>query len=183
MNIPNRLTIFRILIIPIIVILYYVQPNQDDYDFFNAMIGGLFILGAITDFFDGYLARQRNQITNFGKFLDPIADKMLVITALLLLVESGIVPMWIIIIILTRDFLVNGVRLLAAGEGHILAAGMLGKIKTTVTMIALGLLLFYGVHDIILTIGIILIYTGVALTIVSGMEYLYKNKKVILQSK
>jgi len=183
MNIPNRLTLFRILIIPLIVVLYYVKPDRHEYDIFNSIIGGLFMIGAATDFLDGYLARRDNRITTFGKFLDPIADKMLVITALLLLVDSGVVQVWIVIVILSRDFLVNGVRLLAAGEGQVLAAGTLGKLKTTITMIAIILLLFYGLDEMLLLGGRVLIYTGVFLTIISGVEYLYKNKAVILQSK
>jgi len=150
----------------------------------------------MTDFLDGYLARKNNLVTTFGKFLDPIADKLLVLSAMLMLVESGIIPAWIPIIIAAREFIVSGIRMLAAGEGNVIAASWLGKIKTVSQMIAitfafLGNNSFLGfitgnlngaelVINILMTVGMAV---AVIATIWSGLDYFMKSKDIVLKSK
>ena len=139
-------------------------------------------MASITDFLDGYIARKYKLVTTFGKFIDPLADKLLVMTALLLLTVDGIIPVWIVITILSREFIVTGIRLVAASVGKVIAAGKLGKYKTATTMIALVLLLMYRFDKIFETSGMILLYIGLALTVISGIEYFYKNRHIIAES-
>ncbi len=132
MTISNKLTIFRILLVPFFVwFMISSVPNA------NLYAVGFFILASVTDFLDGYLARKRNEITDFGKFLDPIADKILVISALVCLVERNLVPSWAVIIIIAREFIVSGLRMSAASKNIVIAADKLGKMKTVVQMIAI----------------------------------------------
>lgn len=136
MNLPNKITVSRILLIPIFIIVLYL-PIQH-----NELIALLiFILASATDGIDGHIARSRNLVTNFGKFLDPLADKLLVTAALVALVEMQRIPSWIVTLIIAREFAVTGIRLLAVGEGRVIAASMLGKIKTVTQIIAISLLL------------------------------------------
>ena len=137
MNLPNKLTIFRIILVPIMVIVFYLNINTDflEIPITFLIIDLLFIIASITDKLDGYLARSRNQVTNFGKFLDPIADKILVLAALILLVEANKIPAWIPIIIIFREFVVSGYRLIAStANGQVIAASNWGKIKTVTQM-------------------------------------------------
>ncbi len=139
MNTPNKLTIFRILLVPLMVIMYLVNIQGEvlGVPITSLIINLIFIIGSITDKLDGYLARKNNQVTTFGKFLDPIADKILVISAMLILVEMGNLPSWIPIIIITREFAVSGYRLIALEKkGNVIAANKWGKIKTVTQMIA-----------------------------------------------
>ncbi len=198
MNLPNRITIFRIVLIPFMMIvpLFNIQAPFFGINVGNLIILAIFLIASFTDFVDGYLARKNNQVTNFGKFLDPIADKLLVLTALIMLVETGIIPAWIPIIVIAREFLVSGIRMLAAGEGTVIAASMLGKIKTVSQMVAISLALievnpfmyFLGgtltsfslILNVLMSIAMIV---SVIATIYSGVDYLVKSKDIVLKNK
>ncbi|MDE7213792.1 MAG: CDP-diacylglycerol--glycerol-3-phosphate 3-phosphatidyltransferase, partial [Anaeroplasmataceae bacterium] len=145
------------------------------------------------DFLDGYIERKKNLVTTFGKFADPLADKILVMVTFLLLYMQGktitigtvgleLVPMWGLSIIVFREFTVSGVRLVAAQKGEVIAAGWSGKVKTFETMIAICVLFFYGIHNVVAIIGLVLMYISIALTLYSGIEYLWKNRKIIFES-
>lgn len=142
MNLPNKITIARVVLIPLMVIIPFF--HLDNELIWGITVGNLlclviFLLASFTDFLDGHLARKNNMVTNFGKFLDPLADKLLVAAALIMLVESGIIPAWIPIIILAREFSVSGIRMLAASEGKVIAASWYGKVKTVSQMVAISL--------------------------------------------
>lgn len=188
MTTANKLTLLRVFMIPVMVLLMYIKSLENPIGFFNMsiaqfLIALLFIIASLTDFLDGYIARKYHQITTFGKFLDPIADKVLVMVALLylMMIMPGRVPLWAVMIVIIREFMVTGVRLLAIEKGHVIAASIYGKIKTATTMIALIVLLF---NDFGLTvwIGNILFYLAIFFTLMSGIDYLFKNKKIILES-
>ncbi len=183
MNLPNKLTIFRVLLIPVMVVLYYIDALDAiaflgiTWKFFWMII--VFAIASLTDFLDGYIARKYDLVTTFGKFMDPLADKILVMAALLLLQDAGLVAPWIVIIILSREFIVSGVRLVAVSEGKVIAAGNLGKYKTATTMVAIILLMISPVE----VVGQYLMYLALILTVISGYEYVRKNLDIILSSK
>lgn len=183
MNLPNKLTMLRIILIPIMVVLYYI--NALDVEAFAGiswkflLIVIIFIIASLTDFLDGYLARKLNLVTTFGKFIDPLADKLLVMAALLLLADSGLVWSWLVIVILSREFIVSGIRLVAVSEGKVIAASNLGKYKTASTMVAIILLFISPLY----LIGHYLMIVALVLTVVSGYDYLVKNLSIILNSK
>lgn len=140
MNLANKLTIFRMILVPIMVVFAYLPINQNFYGVATAMIimDAIFIIASITDKLDGYIARSRNEVTTFGKFMDPLADKILVLAAMVILVEKNMLPAWIPIIVLAREFIVSGVRLIAVEKGGlVIAASVWGKLKTVTQMIAL----------------------------------------------
>lgn len=180
MTISNKLTIFRIVLVPFFVWLMIA-------DFSNANIYAMliFAIASFTDYLDGYLARKRNEITNFGKFADPIADKILVVSALVCLVERAIVPSWAVIIIIAREFIVSGLRMSAAAQNVVIAADKFGKMKTVVQMIAIILLITgISVQSInIYYIPQILFYFSVVLTVFSGCSYIIKGKDAILDKE
>lgn len=187
MTLPNKLTILRILFIPVMVIIYYIPPLRDNTIFFNISIANftmclIFALASFTDFLDGSIARKRNLVTTFGKFADPLADKILVFSALLILLAQGAVPAWMIITIIAREFIVSGIRLVAVEQGSVIAASKLGKYKTATTMVAIGVMFFYQAHEAIEITGTVLMYISVALTVISGIDYFWKNRKPILKS-
>ena len=195
MTLPNKLTMLRIILIPVMIILFYIPWFSENkifldvtYLYFIEFI--IFFVASVTDFVDGYLARKNNQITTFGKFLDPLADKMLVFSSMtiLLLDNSGVlpegplVPMWVFVVMLIREFMVSGIRMLVSSRGVVIAAGWMGKWKTFITMIAIGALFMSGLHISITYIGQIFMYIACILTIVSGIEYFWKSRKIILES-
>lgn len=148
-------------------------------------VGGLiFIVAAVTDWLDGYLARKHNLVTNMGKFLDPLADKLLVSAAFILLVELGSAPAWVVIVIISREFAVTGLRLILAGGGEVVAANQLGKIKTVAQILAITSLLLNNIffEAIHIPFGTIMLYIALFFTIWSGYDYFHKNRRVLLDS-
>ena len=195
LNLANKLTIFRIILVPVMAIIPYSNLKGDFLGlpltyFFMELI---FIVASITDKLDGYIARSRNQVTTFGKFLDPLADKILVLTAMVLLVELGKIPAWIPIIVLAREFIVSGYRLVAVEKGgQVIAASIWGKLKTVTQMIAIILVMFdknsfwdcfkgglTGADYVINLISTILLLISVVATISSGADYLKSGKDLL----
>lgn len=192
MNLANKLTMLRIILVPIFLIFIVVKGIP-----YGSIIATLiFIIASLTDQLDGYIARSRNEITNFGKFMDPLADKLLVTAALISLVEFNLIPGWATVVIIAREFAVSGLRTLAASEGKVIAASWWGKIKTVTQIIAILLLLFQvniestaylsnmvDNNEIVKTFFAyapkIALIIAVLMTIVSGIDYFVKNKHVI----
>lgn len=168
MNLPNRLTIMRIILIPLFVIFLLVKIPHGEY-----LAALVFIIAAVTDSLDGYLARKWKQITKLGILLDPLADKLLITAALISLVELNKVAGWIAIVILGREFAVSGLRAVKAEEGIVIAASKLGKIKTTSQIIAVLLIILQDLYRSItvLPLGIWAMYIALAITVISGIEY------------
>ena len=192
MNIPNKITVSRILLIPIFVIVMMFDFNWGTMELFgaelqvNIFVGALiFIVASATDWVDGYYARKYNLVTNLGKFLDPLADKLLVSAAFILLVEMGLADAWIVILIISREFAVTGLRLILAGQGEVVAANQLGKIKTWTQIVAICALMLN--NTIFVLIGIpfddIMLYVALFFTLWSGWDYFYLNRKVLTESK
>ena len=192
MNLANKLTLIRIFLVP--VFLVFISKSGIPYGSFIATF--IFIVASITDKLDGYVARSRNQITNFGKFMDPLADKLLVTAALISLVELHIVPAWAAVVIIAREFAVSGLRSIAAAQGRIIAASWWGKIKTVIQIIAIILLLLkVNIHDSIelkhfitdnyylkeffTIVPTIMLMVAVVITIISGYDYFKKNKEAV----
>ncbi|WP_282929534.1 CDP-diacylglycerol--glycerol-3-phosphate 3-phosphatidyltransferase [Anaerococcus sp. Marseille-Q7828] len=171
MNIANKVTTLRLILIPIFVAFYYFMGRD------NNIAAIIFIIASLTDALDGHLARSRNLITNFGKFVDPLVDKVLTMAAFIVLVEGQIIPAWAVIIIIARELIITGFRTLAADQGITIAASMWGKAKTTSQMIALVCLLLDV--EVLNNIGIYIFYIAVALTVISGVDYIVKNKQVL----
>lgn len=186
MNLPNKLTLLRIALIPVMVIIAYIKPLQEIFvlniSLANIINVIIFFAASITDALDGYIARKHNLITTFGKFADPLADKLLVMTAMLILMAQGAFPMWAIILILSREFIVTGIRLVAVDSGKVIAASNLGKIKTIATMVALIILFFHEAHFIVFYLGLAAAYFATAFTIISGFDYFLKNKDIVLEN-
>ncbi|MBP3951970.1 CDP-diacylglycerol--glycerol-3-phosphate 3-phosphatidyltransferase [Bacillus suaedae] len=192
MNLPNKITISRIFLIPLFMIFMLVPFPFGDINFLGTtlplahLIGALiFIFAAATDWLDGYYARKLNLITNFGKFLDPLADKLLITAALIALVQLQLLPAWIAIIIISREFAVTGIRLIAAGDGEVIAASQLGKLKTVAQIVAISALLLHNwpFQAISLPFDMITIWIATILTVLSGVDYFQKNKHILLKSK
>ncbi len=176
MNLANKLTVLRIMLVPIFLICAMIDTTAT-----NIIALSIFIIASATDKLDGYIARSRNQITNFGKFMDPLADKLLVTCALILLVEKGIVAAWVVVVIIAREFIVSGLRTLAASHGVVIAASNWGKLKTVIQMIAIimGLLsLVYNPGWLNITTQVT-IYLAAVITIGSGVDYFIKGKDII----
>ncbi|QIB69382.1 CDP-diacylglycerol--glycerol-3-phosphate 3-phosphatidyltransferase [Aminipila butyrica] len=176
MNLPNQLTVGRIIAVPFFVGLYMLG-----YDLIAFVI---FIGASLTDLLDGQIARKYNLVTNFGKIMDPLADKILVYSAFCLMVDNGLVPGWMLIVILAREFAIAGMRTVAASEGLVIAAGMSGKIKTVLQMIAVPLLLLVNIPQLGAALPIIqllaqgFLWASLIMTAYSGVEYIAKNKSV-----
>ena len=166
----NKITMLRIVLIPVFLVLAYM----------DSMIPALivYVVACLTDFVDGYIARHYNQISNFGKFMDPLADKMLVLSAMCFFIENGQMAGWAVAIVLFREFAVSGMRLLAVEQGKVIAAGMSGKVKTFATMICLIMMLMVNINIINLISTIIIVGT----TVYSGVEYFYVNREVFKEA-
>ena len=173
MNLPNKLTLLRILLIPVFIII--MMSNITNHYLIACLI---FIIASITDALDGYIARKNNLVTDFGKFMDPLADKLLVISALICMIESNLVAGWMVIIIVARELTVSILRAIAAADGKVIAASGGGKIKTISQMLAIIILLFgaNSSNNLLLQIGTIF-------TLYSGTDYLYKNRELFMNSK
>ncbi len=177
MNLPNKLTIFRVILIPFFVVLLLFDITA--YDKWIAL--AIFIVASLTDFLDGYIARKYNLVTNFGKFMDPLADKLLVCSALICLVELGRIASWIVIVIIAREFIISGFRLIASDNGVVIAASYWGKFKTTFQMIMICLMIA-NLEPLQLFTDIVM-WIALILTVVSLMDYLIKNKEVMKETK
>ncbi len=174
MNTANKLTLLRIALIPVfLIILYWGFP----YSNWAALL--VFIIASVTDFLDGHIARSRNMITDFGKFMDPLADKMLVMAAMCWFVQSGEMWGWVLALVLLREFAVSGMRLVAVEQGKVIAAAWSGKIKTASTMVCICLMLGLDFGWLDMLCQIVILVT----TLYSGVEYLIKNKEVFSQVK
>lgn len=171
MNIANKVTTLRLFLIPVFVVFYYIFGRT-----YN-IAAIIFILASLTDALDGYLARSRNLITNFGKFVDPLVDKVLTLAAFIVLVENKIIPGWAVIIIVSRELIITGFRTIAADQGITIAASKWGKAKTISQMVALFCLLLN--FETLNNLGIYIFYIAVALTVISGVDYMVKNKQVL----
>ena len=177
MNLPNKLTVLRICMIPFFVaaLLYEGGASQN----MRILADILFIAASLTDLLDGKIARKYNLVTNFGKFMDPLADKLLVCSALICLIELGQLPAWVVIIIISREFIISGFRLVAADNGIVIAASYWGKFKTVFQMTAVILLIF-NIPSLALLTNIVLA-VAVVLTVVSLADYIVKNRKVLTE--
>lgn len=192
MNLANKLTLIRIFLVPVFLVFIAVQ----NLPYGSIIATFIFIIASITDQLDGYIARSRNQVTNFGKFMDPLADKLLVTSALISLVELQLIPAWAAIVIIAREFAVSGLRTIAASEGKVIAASWWGKIKTVIQIITIILLLLQvniisspGIKELVIDSSFltnffryvpdVFLYLAVVITILSGIDYFVKNRKVI----
>nr|WP_295971604.1 CDP-diacylglycerol--glycerol-3-phosphate 3-phosphatidyltransferase [uncultured Bacillus sp.] len=192
MNIPNKITISRILLIPVFLIIMLVPFSWGEITILGAempvthLVGAIiFIIASCTDWIDGHYARKYNLVTNLGKFLDPLADKLLVSAALIVLVDLDMAASWIVIVIISREFAVTGLRLVLAGQGEVVAANMLGKIKTWTQIVAISALLLHNILFEMISIPFDRIALWVALffTVWSGVDYFIKNKEPFIHSK
>ncbi|NRD78910.1 CDP-diacylglycerol--glycerol-3-phosphate 3-phosphatidyltransferase [Bacillus sp. BRMEA1] len=192
MNLPNKITVSRILLMPLFMLIMLTHLHWGNMHILGTtlpvthFIGALiFIVASATDWVDGHLARKYNLVTNMGKFLDPLADKLLVSAALIVLVELGYAPSWIVIVIISREFAVTGLRLLLAGEGEVVAANMLGKIKTWTQIVAIASLLLHNIifNMIPFRFDIVCLWVALIFTIWSGWDYFAKNSHVFKNSK
>ncbi len=179
MNLPNKLTLLRVFMIPLFVVLLLLQKGENSTLRYIATF--IFILAALTDTLDGYIARKYNLITNFGKFMDPLADKLLVCSALICFIELDLIPAWIVLVIIAREFIISGFRLVASDAGVVIAASKWGKFKTISQMIAVILLLLrWPALDLVTQF---FVYLMLILTIVSLIDYIYKNHSVITKGE
>ena len=184
MNLPNKITLSRIILVPFFMIIMFLP-----IPYVNLIAFLVFVIAASTDCVDGHLARSKNMVTNFGKFLDPLADKLLVFTAMTMFMADNVnlngielMPLWVFMIMLIREFGVSGIRMLASSKGEVIAAGKMGKLKTLVTMVGLCISFFVGLHQVIFWISYVLIMLSCLLTILSGIEYFYNSRKIIFES-
>jgi CDP-diacylglycerol---glycerol-3-phosphate 3-phosphatidyltransferase len=168
MNLANKITILRIILVPIFLFFIAVKIKYGIY-----FATAIFIIAALTDTLDGYIARSRNQITKFGKFMDPLADKLIVTAALISLVELTKLSTWVVMIIVAREFAITGLRSVAASEGVVIAASNWGKAKTFTQIVAIiAALIEFPYNEVLIAIA-------VAITIISGIDYIYKNRKIL----
>lgn len=173
MNLPNKLTLLRIIAIPVFIVVLLMGHR------YTAAI--IFIAAAFTDMLDGKIARKYDLVTNFGKLMDPLADKLLVMSALVCLVQLGEVAGWMVIVILAREFAITGLRQVAASEGIVIAAGSTGKFKTVLQMIAIPLLILQNWPGCLIDLPLdqIFLWAAVAMTIISGVEYIARNRQLL----
>lgn len=174
MNLPNKLTILRVLLVPVFVV--FLMCDITGFDKWIAL--SVFIIASLTDLLDGYIARKNNLITNFGKFMDPLADKLLVCSAIICFIELDKMPTWMVLIIIAREFIISGFRLVASDNGVVIAAGIFGKYKTAVSMVMICLVIADIDNDVYRIITWIFIWAALILTIVSLIDYILKNKDI-----
>ena len=178
MTLASRITLVRVAMIPAFMVTMYLSGGVPGMWMYVSL--AIFIVASLTDSLDGYIARHYNQVTDFGKFLDPLADKLLVIAAMCMFCQWGVFPAWALMIVLTREFAVTGLRLIAVQKGHVIAAGWSGKVKTASTMVGLLLMMALpGKPTLDLVVSIIILVT----TIYSGVEYFVKNWHILLPKK
>lgn len=175
MNLPNKLTTARVIMIPFFLV--FLMTNF--FEGSNYVALAIFIIASLTDMLDGKIARKYNLVTNFGKFMDPLADKLLVCSAMIAFIELGLIPAWIVIIIIAREFIISGFRLIAAEKNVVIAAGMSGKIKTTVQMIMCCLLIARLPFGFMRYVELVFIYAALILTLYSLIVYLVQNKDIL----
>ena len=174
MNLPNKLTVLRMVLVPFFVAFLLLSPGND---MFKWIALALFIIASLTDLADGKIARKYNLVTNFGKFMDPLADKILTISGMICLIELGRIPAWIVIIIVAREFIISGFRLIAAENGVVIAANYWGKFKTTFQMIMI-ILMIANIPQLQLVTTIVM-WIALALTIISLVTYINANKQLL----
>lgn len=180
MNLPNKLTVLRVLLIPFFVF-FLLYPGMAEYGKYIA--AGIFIVASLTDLADGKIARKYDLVTNFGKFMDPLADKLLVCAAMICLIETGKLASWIVIIIMSREFIISGFRLVASDNGIVIAASYWGKFKTTFQMLMIIVLVLDLDHPAFAVLGAALTYIALILTVISLIDYIAKNKGVLKEQK
>ena len=174
MTLASKITLLRVAMIPIFMVFMYLSGGIAGLWMFLAL--AVFIIASITDYVDGYIARSRGQVSDFGKFLDPLADKLLTISAMTLFCQWGMFPAWALMIVLTREFAVTGLRLVAVGKGTVIAAGWSGKVKTASTMVGLCVwMVFPGIWWVSAIVGAVIVIT----TVYSGVEYFIRNWKCL----
>lgn len=179
MNLPNKLTILRVCMIPFFVAALLWQGGEN----FSMRVAAdvIFIVASLTDMLDGKIARKYNLVTNFGKFMDPLADKLLVCSALICLIELGQLPAWVVIIIISREFIISGFRLVASDNGVVIAASYWGKFKTVFQMTAVILMILNLDSSLYQTVTSLILWIAVALTVISLADYIIKNHKVLTE--
>ena len=180
MNTPNKLTVARMIIVPFLVVFLLTGWGGDANRYISL---ALFVGASVTDWFDGYLARKNNLVTNFGKFMDPLADKLLVCSAMICMIELNRLPAWFVIIIIGREFIISGFRLIAADNGIVIAASYWGKFKTVFQMLMIIVLILDIQNAGFQVLGVILTYVALILTVVSLIDYIVKNKQVLKEQK
>ena len=180
MNLPNKLTMFRVILIPFFVF-FLLAPYFEGYG--NYVADAILIVASLTDLLDGKIARKYNLVTNFGQFMDPLADKLLVCSAMICLIELGLLPAWIVILIIAREFIISGFRLIASDNGVVIAASYWGKFKTTFQMLMVIVLLLNFDIPAFKILGTVLIWIATILTVVSLIDYIVKNKDVLKEQK
>ncbi len=180
MNLPNKLTIFRMILVPVFVAVLLI--GKDDASM-RLVADGIFIIASLTDMLDGKIARKYNLVTDFGKFMDPLADKLLVTSALICLIDTQQLPAWIVIIIVAREFIISGFRLIASDNGIVIAASYWGKFKTVFQMLMVIVMVANLQFRAWQVLGEILMWIALVLTVVSLCDYLYKNRDVLKEQK
>lgn len=175
MNLPNKITLFRVCMIPVFLVFYLIDTIPAN----NVIAVTVFIIACLSDAVDGHIARKYNLVTNFGKFMDPLADKLLVCTALICFLSKGTIPLLVVIVIIAREFIISGFRQVASDAGLVLAASYWGKFKTTAQMIMCVLLILHLDYAWFGVLEMIFIWLSFALTIISMMDYLIKNRSVL----
>ena len=174
MNLPNKLTLLRVILVPVFIV--FLMCNITGYDKWIAL--AVFIIASLTDLLDGKIARKYNLVTNFGKFMDPLADKLLVCSAFICFIELGKLPTWMVLIVIAREFIISGFRLVAADNGVVIAASIYGKYKTAISMIMIGFVIADIANPVYQIVTQVLVLASLILTVVSLVDYIVKNKDI-----
>jgi len=176
MNLPNKLTLLRVILVPVFIV-FLMCDITGGADKWIAL--AIFIIASLTDMLDGKIARKHNLVTNFGKFMDPLADKLLVCSAFICFIELGKMPTWMVLIVIAREFIISGFRLVASDNGVVIAAGIWGKYKTAVSMVMICFVIADIANPVFAVITQILIWAALILTVVSLLDYILKNKDIL----